>query len=171
MADDLFLDLLLKLSAVRLREMRQQVDQKMQRLRFEADYLDRALKQKGGGGGGGQGSGSGAGQSSTPRKTRQPNAQAARSANKQESIRSVMDTDPDRTWLPSEIRDHLIEQGVDTTSGGVRNTMKRMLDLGELERPSDGGHGFRLASATNGQSPSPADAETLDLAGTGGEAP
>lgn len=149
MADDLFMDLLLKQSVTRLREMRAQVDEKRRQLDFEAQYLDRALAEKGA-----AAPGEAAAASVPEPRTRR--------GSKREPIKQVLARDPDRYWLPSEVRDALAKLGFETTSAAVRVTMKRMLEDEELERPPDDGHGFKLAPMNGATIQAPLTEATTD---------
>jgi len=139
--DDLFLELLSKLSTSRLRERREQIHARIARLQFEGEYVDRALAAKGT-------------ESASPPSTssRRPDARPAvvktkRRGNKRDAILAVMRTDPDRVWLPSEVRERLAaDQGIDMTRESVRVAMKRMLADRELQRPGEGLDGFKLVA-------------------------
>lgn len=65
---------------------------------------------------------------------------------KRQAISQLMHSDPERVWMPSEIREGLAAQGIDVTVAAVRVTMRRMGDDGELVRPDDG-NGWLLAEA------------------------
>ncbi len=159
MPDDLFMDLLLKQSATRLRDMRAQVEEKRRLLDFEAEYLDRALAAKGA---------DTAGQQSAVSQASP--SQGSKRKSKRTDIVSLMQTDPERVWMPAEICDGLAERGIETTKPGIRVAMKRMVGE-ELERPGEGAHGFKLKLAsTNGDRPS-VEAPSLGLGGMGGKAP
>jgi len=70
---------------------------------------------------------------------------------------------PDHAWLPSEVRNLLLQRyGIDIATGTVRAAMKRLLDEKVLARPDDSPNGFKLAS-TNGSRPEPP-AEATDSA-------
>ncbi len=151
---DPFIELLVKQSAQRLREMRVQIDADMAKLQFQRDYVDQALAEK-------QASpahavpGDGGPDPSKPARR----VRGVRRSNKRDAIRAVMQSRPEALWMPADVRDHLANQGVETTRDAVRVALKRMLELGDVERV-DGSNGFKLASrngATNGSEPGPSE--------------
>ncbi len=155
MTDDLFLQLLLRQSAQRLRELRGEAVATVERGQRDVRYIDMALEIKEGSGGTAQAA---ARTDARPKKTAKPGST-------REPIMQIVETDPDRVWLPSEVRDTLRDRyGIDAPSNTVRATMKRLLDEGKFARPYEGGHGFKLAS-TNGSGPEPPTEATSSAAG------
>jgi hypothetical protein len=144
MPESPFVDLLLRLSALRLGEMLTQTDERIRKLQFEREYIAQALAEKQGG--------HHASERQVVPRTERPLPKARRkSVDRRNVIRQIMLTKGETVWIPSAIRDQLADQGVEITTPAVRATMKRMLEDGELERPGEGDHGFKLASR-NGSS-------------------
>jgi len=138
MPSEMILDLLTKQSATRLREMRDNLRAEITRLQFEAEYVERALEAK---------------QSKKAAATAAPAVPGAPAApqqapgtdgdetlsgsgrsNKREPILQIARTDPERVWMPSDMRDALARQGIATTPDAIRVTMRRMLLEGLFER-------------------------------------
>ena len=67
-----------------------------------------------------------------------------RRGSKRGAILELMRTEPERVWLPSEVRAGLIQQGIDVTVEAVRVTLRRMGADDELVRPDDG-NGWKVA--------------------------
>ena len=157
---DPVVEVLAKQSASRLREIGAQIDAQIEDLRVQGAWIKRAIDHK-----------VGAGTSPAPRAddgaTTKP-AKRTRSS-KRDLIKKIMQTDPARTWLPSEVRDALTTQGVESTAAAVRVALRRMGDDNEVVRPDDG-NGWILASA-NGNSARPAlaaaEPPSSDLGGYG----
>lgn len=139
------------------------IDEQIQELRVQGTWVKRALAAKGD-----------ESASSSPSASTNGNAEASpkrRRGNKREAIRTVMRTDPDHVWLPSEVRAGLLEQGIDSTVEAVRVALRRMGDHDEVVRGEDG-NGWKLAP-TNGaapEGPQPLDlgAPSLGPGGKGG---
>jgi hypothetical protein len=147
---DPVVELLAKQSASRLREMGAQIETQIEDLRVQGAWIQRAIEHK-----------LGTGTSSTPAADEDtPTRTAKRTrSSKRDQIKKIMQTDPARTWLPSEVRDILTTQGVESTAAAVRVALRRMGDDNEVVRPDDG-NGWILASANgNGAQPAPAAAE------------
>ena len=145
-------DLLAKQSAARLREMEAQLRSQMDDLRVQAEWVARALVVKGQTTADAPPS---TGHKPVPSPSGGVNAVVRRRrSNKRGAIRALMETRPDHTWLPSEVRDGLATQGIETTADSLRVAMRRMAEEGLLER-SETGHGWRLAGddTSNGSSP------------------
>lgn len=161
---DFFIELLVKQSAQRLREMRAQIDANMAKLSFQREYVDQALAEKHASPSFHPSTGAGAPASSVEGKPAR-RQRASRRSNKRDAIRGVMETNPERIWMPAEVRDRLENQGVDTTRDAVRVAMKRMLELGDVERVGDR-NGFKLASrnSTNGDVPGSREGQIFDSA-------
>lgn len=146
MAEDLFLQLLSKHSASRLRELRAEADEKIRQGELERDYITRALESKG------------AVEPTQPVRAHSAPGRktgAAGGGSSREPIRKIVASEPGRTWMPSQVRDELarrFEMNVKATT--VRAAMKRLLDEGVFARPNDGPNGFKLAS-TNGSGGEP----------------
>ncbi|HEV7808010.1 MAG TPA: hypothetical protein VGO80_19495 [Solirubrobacteraceae bacterium] len=141
MSEDLFLQLLLKHSATRLRELGAEADEKIRQGQLERAYIDRALEAKG---------------ATAPQQARaaeRPRSATPKLGGTREPIKQVMATDSGRIWMPAEVTAQLAERfGIDVAVNSVRATMKRLLAEGDLARPAEGANGFRLAS-TNGSHP------------------
>lgn len=127
-----------------------QIETQIDDLRVQGAWIQRAIDHKLGTGT----SSAPAADGDTPTKT----AKRTRSS-KRDLIKTIMHTDPGHTWLPSEVRDKLAAQGVESTAAAVRVALRRMGDDHEVVRPDDG-NGWILASANgNGAQPAPAAAE------------
>jgi hypothetical protein len=142
MPSELILELLMKQSANRLRQMDEELTAEIRRLQFEAEYVHRALEQKQGG----------RVQSSTRASALSPatpaldrNQHAPRRASKREPIMRIVREDPERVWMPADVRERLNAEGIDMTTDATRVAMRRMLDDGLFHR-GPGGQGFKLAS-------------------------
>jgi len=146
MPQDLFLQLLMKHSTTRLRELRADADEKIRQGQLEKGYIDRALALK-----------EGHSDLKSPSRVGSSRTRKASSkvSNTREYISTIVESDPERVWMPSEVRDELARRfNVEAHTGTIRATMKRLLDDGQFARPGDGAHGFKLAS-TNGSHPGP----------------
>jgi hypothetical protein len=140
MPGDLFLELLLKHSAARLRELYAEADEKVRQGELERGYISRALQVKGGD------ATQPARVDAPPRKT------SAKPGAAREPIIEIAQSDAEHVWLPSEMRNLLQDRyGLDIPTGTIRAAMKRLLEEKVLARPTDSPNGFKLASR-NGSS-------------------
>jgi hypothetical protein len=156
MPEDLFLQLLLKNSVARLREMRAQADEMVRVGERDREYIDKALAMKGT-----ETSQPVRATSNPPVRRSSPKPGAAR-----EPIIQIAQSNAEHVWLPSEMRNLLQDRfGIDLATGTVRAAMKRLLDEKVLARPTGSPNGFKLAS-TNGSHGEP-NAEAANSA-TGG---
>lgn len=80
----------------------------------------------------------------TPENGNGDGGRTRKRSNKRKVIMEVVSSEADRVWLPSEVRDHLLARGIDTTAAAVRVTLRRMGDDKELVRPEDG-NGWMVA--------------------------
>lgn len=150
------LELLVKQSASRLRDMDEQIDAQLADLRVQSAWIKRALAQK-------------AGPSPSdirPLPEAKPGAKRRRGS-KRDAILRLLHTDPARVWLPSEVRDGLAGQGVQSTAEAVRVALRRMGEEGGTLVRGPDGNGWKLAS--NGEVP--ASTPTTPLPQLGGSAP
>jgi len=136
-----------------------QIETQIADLRVQGVWIQRAIDHK-----------LGTGTSAAPATDRgvdAPTAAKRTRSSKRNLIKAIMRTDPGRTWLPSEVRDTLAAQGVESTAAAVRVALRRMGDDNEVVRPDDG-NGWILASANgNGAQLAPAAAKQPSL-GLGG---
>lgn len=132
---DPVVELLAKQTAARLRDMAAQIDTQISDLRVQRAWIDRALEVK-------QPSTASSERTATTSKS----TTKSRRSSKRDAIKALMQTDPDRTWLPSEVRDGLAARDIESTAGAVRVALRRMGDDHEVVRPDDG-HGWKLASS------------------------
>ncbi|MDP9479614.1 MAG: hypothetical protein M3R38_28785 [Actinomycetota bacterium] len=144
MAESPFVEMLLKLSSARLSEMLTLTDEHISKLKFEREYIERALAKKQGGA-----------DSSEPQAHSRPefpvrSPRRKGTGERRDLIRRVMETKPEAVWIPSAVRDELTAQGAEATTPAVRALMKRMMEDGELQRPGESDQGFKLAGSTNG---------------------
>ncbi len=153
------IELLAKQSTSRLRDMDKQIGEQIEDLRVQHDWVLRALAEKGVSATPAPAPSVSNGNGERPKRKR---------SNKRQAITQVLLTDPGRVWLPSEVRDALLAQGVDSTAAAVRVTLRRMGDDGELERPSDG-NGWKLADPN--LAPDPSSSEESDALTLRGEGP
>jgi len=149
MTEDLFLQLLLKQSAARLRELRSEAEAAVERGQRDLRYIDKALEAKGG-------------STSTSTSTATPARSAARTrgplakaTNTREPIKEIVASDPVRIWMPAKVTTELAKRyQIEAAVGTVRAAMKRLLDEGFFTRPAEGEAGFKLASS-NGSGAEP----------------
>lgn len=138
MSSDPFIDLLTKLSRSRLRDMESELTAAMQRITFERDIVRRALAEK---------DDSRREVEATPQEravaVNGKTKDTRRRSGKREAIRAVMQTDPDRVWMPVEVARRMAERGFDLTADAARVLMRRMAMDKELQRPASG-NGFVL---------------------------
>lgn len=139
MAEDPVIDLLAKQSAARLRDMDATVSKKIGDLLVQQAWVRRALEAKG---------------VAVPPREAPSNGNGARAkrkrSNKRNAIMNILVSDPDRVWLPSEVRERLLAEGIDSSVEAVRVTLRRMGEDDELERPPDG-NGWKLSDSTTHQ--------------------
>lgn len=143
MPEDLFLQLLMKHSVTRLRELRAEADEKVRQGELEGGYIDKALALKG------------ASESQQPRPRVEPTPTRKLSVPKpgeaKGPVMKIVASEPQRAWMPSEVRDELANRfQLEVATNTVRGVMKRLLDDGVFARPDGEKNGFRLASQTNG---------------------
>lgn len=132
MADDPVVELLAQTSATRLRDMDTKLSGQIADLQVQQRWVRRALEQKG------------AAPLTTDASSNGTGARAKRKrSNKREAIMKVLGADPNRVWLPSEVKEGLLAVGIDSSVEAVRVTLRRMGDAGELTRPPDG-NGWQL---------------------------
>lgn len=134
---DPVVELLAKQSVARLREMDAQIEAQIADLSVQGTWVKRALAEKG--------------QEVPPATTTngvEPERVKRRRGSKRDAIIELMQTDPGRVWLPSQVRAGLLERNIDSTVEAIRVALRRMGDDHELERGDDG-NGWKLAS-TNG---------------------
>lgn len=160
MAANPVIELLAKQSVARLRDMEKDIGAQIEDLTVQRVWVQRALAEKGA-------SPINAAEAPTAVSTNGGRPKRKRS-NKRQAITQVLLTDPGRVWLPSEVRDALLAQGVDSTAAAVRVTLRRMGDDGELERPTDG-YGWKLADPN--LAPGPSSSEESDALTLRGEGP
>lgn len=145
MASDPFIELLTKQSLSRLRDMEAELDEALRRIGFERDIVRRAISEK-------QGSGKqldlvvrSAGRTGVAEVK---GRRGLRRDDKRRAIIAVMETSPERVWMPIDVARALTADGVQETADSVRVMMRRMVG-GELQRPPDG-NGFILARESHG---------------------
>lgn len=155
--------LLTKQSVARLRDMEREIASQLSDLQTQQVWVQRALAEKGA-------SPASASSTDTPGTSSNGNRPKRKRSNKRQAITQVLLTDPARVWLPSEVRDALAAQGIDSTAAAVRVTLRRMGDDGELERPPDG-NGWTLANPFLNPPSSPSAPEELDGLNTEGSGP
>lgn len=145
MLEDLFLQLLMKHSVTRLRELRAEADEKIRQGELEGGYIDRALELK---------------NATEPQRPLSAHRNEAASARKlsvpkpgqtRDPVKKIVASDPSRVWMPADVRDELADRfHLAVATNTVRAVMKRLLDDGFFARPHGEKNGFKLASPTSG---------------------
>src|SRR5215207_7074571 len=116
MPGDLFLELLLKHSAARLRELYAEADEKVTQGQLEKRYIGKALAIKGGA-------------ATQPARVNARPKTSAKPGAAREPIIEIAQSDAEHAWLPSEMRNVLQDRyGLDIPTGTIRAAMKRLLD-------------------------------------------
>jgi len=153
--EDPLVSLLARQSAKSLREMDESIGGQLEDLTTQRTWVRRALAAKG--------------VELEPEAARAApsatsNGNGKRPGRKRGSKRGAIlqimrnDHDPERIWLPSEVREALERMGIDVTVEAVRVTLRRMGEDQELVRPADG-NGWKLAPGVS----SPGEPSTTDL--------
>lgn len=140
-------ELLTKQSRARLREMDTQITAQIEDLRVQSAWIKRALAEKG------EGDDTTGGVPAVAAKRRRGQTR--------EAIMSVIVADPERVWLPNEVRKGLLERGIDMKVEALRVALRRMGDDNELVRGPDG-NGWKLASTNGAVQSSLDEASTLE---------
>ncbi len=123
--------LLAKQSASRLRDMRTEVRDQIESLRFQAELIDRALADK-----------IPPGERQRVAKPSTDNGRGSRRA----IFREILGTRPDHAWKPAEIGAALTERNIQASSAAVRVMLRRMAADREVTHGADGA-GWKLVSA------------------------
>jgi hypothetical protein len=137
MADPV-VEILSKQSAARLREMLESADKQISDLRVQREWITRALESKG------------AAPASTQHEQSAP-ALGRKRGSKRTLIQEILAADPQRVWIPADVRTALAERGHEASIESVRITLRRMAADREVIREPNG---WKLASA-NGSTQEP----------------
>lgn len=149
--------MLAKQSAARLRDMDEKLSGQIVDLQVQQTWIRRALEEKG----------------VTPPELApspgnatngSPTRGKRKRSNKRSAIMKVLLTKPSAVWLPSEVREGLLTQGIDSSVEAVRVTLRRMGEDGELVRPPDG-NGWQLAGSDRADSSESEESSVLTLRG------
>lgn len=139
MAAENIKELLGSLSVAKLRKMDEAIDRQIAERKTEKSWIADALAKKGA-----------APKSSRaetpPRKPQQPNK--GRATGSAAAIKRIIAAEPDRVWMPAEVIDAVLTQGVSSTPNSIRVALRRMGEKGFLERGPDG-TGWTLAKSND----------------------
>jgi hypothetical protein len=144
MASNPVVDLLAKQSTAKLRTMQGDIQQQINDLMLQAQWIKRAIEEKGG-----------------TRTTADVPADAEsrltapirRNTGTNAAIRQVIEGgDPERVWLPGEVVREVKARGITSSAAAIRVALRRMGEGGLLARGPNG-EGWKLASV-NGSSAS-----------------
>lgn len=159
MAAENIKELLGSLSVAKLRTMDEALDRQIAERKTEKSWIADALAKKGAG----------------PKLSRadSPPGQPQKKRTGQNTgsaavIRQVISAEPDRVWMPAEVIDAVLTQGVRSTPNSIRVALRRMGEKGFLERGPDG-TGWTLAKS-NGSSQGLFDEQTSQTSHPNGSA-
>lgn len=143
---DPIVSVLSELALSRLHEMRADASNQITDLQHQLTWIDRAIAEKG------AGNPSGA-------YVPSPNRAGRRKSSKREAILAVLGSrGPGHVWAPSEVREALIERGIDpSTTAAIRVALRRMHEAGEVQRGGTNDSGWKLPSDETATNEAPTD--------------
>lgn len=143
-------ELLATLSRSKLEAMEKGIDAKIADLRTEKELVGRALAAKGV-----------TRPKTTPsntddKATKRRNKRGGRGTGSSQVLRTIIEEQPDRIWMPIEIIHEAHSRGVTSRDQAIRVALRRMGERGILRRgPND--EGWQFAASQNGSSGEPSD--------------
>lgn len=160
MAAENIKELLGSLSVAKLRKMDEAIDRQIEERKTEKSWIADALAKKG----------------AAPKSSRADNppgkpqkSSTGRSTGSAAAIRQIITAEPDRVWMPAEVIDAVLTQGVRSTPNSIRVALRRMGEKGFLMRGPDG-TGWTLAKS-NGSPQGSFDQQTSQTSHPKGLAP
>lgn len=162
MANNPVVDLLAKQSTAKLRTMQSDIQQQINDLMLQAQWIKRAIEEKSG-----TQTTVDAPTDAGPRLKR--TAPKRRSTGTSAAIRQVIEGgDPERVWLPGEVVREVKARGVTSSAAAIRVALRRMGEDGLLARGPNG-EGWKLASVNGSSASEPStDAPSVGLGGMDG---
>jgi hypothetical protein len=138
MAAENIKELLGSLSVAKLRAMDEALDRQIAERKTEKSWIADALAKKG--------AAPKSSRTDSPARKPQKVRAGGQNTGSAAAIRQIISAEPDRVWMPAEVIDAVLMQGVRSTPSSIRVALRRMGDKGFLERGPDG-TGWTLAKS------------------------
>src|SRR5213079_2183909 len=130
MAAENIKELLGSLSVAKLRTMDEALDRQIEERKTEKSWIADALAKKG--------AAPKSSRADNPPRKLQKMKTGGRNTGSAAAIRQIISAEPNRVWMPAEVIDAVLMQGVRSTPSSIRVALRRMGDKGFLERGPDG---------------------------------